>query len=220
MNPLSILRDAWNFYIRHLGAIARLCLPLICLESLAMLGFERWRGTSSEPLQEVLLGLLFYPIYNGALILYLDARSRGLSTRDGDLLAQSLRLWPRLALLTGLSTLLVMLGASLMLLPGIWVMVKLAFADYLLVLRGLAPLEAVKESFRLSRGHFLPILLCVLVVTLPFWLLDGWLHERLGEHPELLANLLLDAASSFLQLFGTVTVFRLFMLREAEPEPQ
>lgn len=218
MNPLSILRDAWHFYTRHLGAIARLCLPLICLESLFLLGFKRYVGLPIEPLQELLLGLLFYPLYNGALILYLDARSRGQPSRTGDLLARALQLWPRLALLTGLSTLLIMFGASLMLLPGIWVMVKLALADYLLVLRGLSPLEALKESFRLSRGYFLPILFCVLVVTLPFWLLEGWLHAQLGENPPQPTGLLLDTASRFLQLFASVALFRLFMLRAAEPD--
>lgn len=219
MNPLSILRDAWYFYSRHLGPIALLCLPPLLLESLTLLGYGRWKGDQAEPLQEILLSLLFYPIYNGALILFLDARSRGLPTRTGELLVQALRLWPSLALLACLSTLLVMLGASLLVLPGLWLMVKLAFAEYLLVLRGLDPLAAMKASFRQSRGYFLPILCCVLVVTLPFWLIDAWLYRQFGERPELLPSLLLDSASGFLQLFGTVVLFRLFMLRDAAQAP-
>ena len=44
MNVLSILRDAWFFYSRNLLSIARLCLPLILLESLARLAIDHLFG--------------------------------------------------------------------------------------------------------------------------------------------------------------------------------
>jgi hypothetical protein len=162
--------------------------------------------------------LLFYPLYSAALILYLDARSNGLHPRGRDLLAASLRLWPRFALLAGLNTLAILLGASLFVLPGLWLMVKLAFAEYLLVLRGLGPMQALHESFVLSTGYFWPMLSCILIVMLPLWLLDG-----LGQTSTLvagnpLASLLLDCTSRFLQLFSGVVLFRLFMLRSTQPD--
>src|SRR3990167_7960446 len=77
-----------------------------------------------------------------------------------------------LPLLAGLSTLAIMLGASLFVLPGLWIMIKLAFAEYLLVLRGLSPIKALHESFELTSGYFWQILTCVLCVMLPLWLLS------------------------------------------------
>ena len=79
----------------------------------------------------------------------------------------------------GLGTLLILLGASLFVLPGIWVMVKIAFAEYLLVLRGLTPLAALKQSFQLTRGHFLLVLGCVMTVLLPVWMLEVWIAAQL-----------------------------------------
>ena len=35
MNPLTVLRDAFHFFSRHLPSIAPLCLPLIAAECLA-----------------------------------------------------------------------------------------------------------------------------------------------------------------------------------------
>lgn len=217
MNPLNILRDSWFFFSRNLVAIASFCLPLVLLESLAQLMIG---GTGEERARvyEVLASLLFYPLYTGALILFLDARSQGYRPRSADLLAMSLRLWPTLAVLVGLSTLLIMLGASLFLLPGLWLMIRLAFGEILVVLRGMTPLAAMRESFRLTAGRrFWLVLGCVMAVMLPLWLFDWWSYRQLGEEPETLAAVLLDSFNGFLQLFANVVLFRLYMLMESRP---
>ena len=217
MNPLHALRDAWYFFSHNLLAIARLCLPLIVLEALLQQQVGAAVAPEARTLYRILTGLLFYPLYTAALILFLDARSNGQSPSARDLLAVSLRLWPAFALLAGLSTLAILLGASLFVLPGLWLMIKLAFAEYLLVLRGLGPLRALHESFEMTSGYFWPMLLCMLGVALPLWLLDGWLQEHQGESADWLLDLALSSLNGFLQLFSTVLVFRLFMLRSALP---
>ena len=217
MNPLHALRDAWYFFSHKLLAIARLCLPLIVLEALLQQQVGAAVAPEARTLYRILTGLLVYPLYTAALILFLDARSNGQSPSARDLLAVSLRLWPAFALLAGLSTLAILLGASLFVLPGLWLMIKLAFAEYLLVLRGLGPLRALHESFEMTSGYFWPMLLCMLGVALPLWLLDGWLQEHQGESADWLLDLALSSLNGFLQLFSTVLVFRLFMLRSALP---
>jgi len=124
--------------------------------------------------------------------------------------------------LSGLGTLLILLGASLFVLPGIWVMVKIAFAEYLLVLRGLTPLAALKQSFLLTRGHFLLILGCVMTVLLPVWMLEVWIAAQLfaDETPSLLPAMLLDGVVGLLQLLPTIMLFRCFMLCSEPPARQ
>ncbi|RJG12079.1 hypothetical protein D3879_01770 [Pseudomonas cavernicola] len=217
MNPLPILRDSWYFFTRNLAAIALLCLPLIALEGLAQQAVGAWSGSEASPVYGLVVGLLFYPLYTGALILFLDARSRGLQPRTADLLAMALRLWPSFAVLAALSTLLIMLGVSLFVLPGLWVMIKLAFAEYLLVLRGLSPLAALRASFQMTTGHFLRILLCILCVMLPLWLLDWLAFSTEDQQPDALLSFVLDCTNGFLQLFASVVLFRLFMLVSHEP---
>ncbi|WP_166360413.1 YciC family protein [Pseudomonas akapageensis] len=216
MNPLSVLRDSLYFFRRNLASIIQLCLPLVVLESVCKQLIDQAIGAETSPAYDVLVGLLFYPLYTAALILFLDARSRGHEPQKRDLLATALRLWPTFALLAAMSTLLIMLGVSLFVLPGMWVMIKLVFAEYLLVLRGLTPLAAMRESFQLSQGHFWRILVCILSVLAPLWLLDG-LSMMVYPEPQTPAlALVLDSVSSFLQLFTSVVLFRLFMLI-AEP---
>ncbi|MCJ0975476.1 hypothetical protein MST27_19080 [Pseudomonas sp. PS1] len=214
MNVLSIFRDACFFYSRNLAAIIRLCLPWILLESGTRLIVDQLLGKGAMPAQELLVGLVFYPFYVGALILYLDARSRGFDPTVREVLARALRLWPALAVLAGLSTLLIMLGASLFVLPGIWIMVRMAFAEYLLVLRGMTPLAALKESFVLTRGRFLLVLGCTLIVLLPVWLLEAGLAASLwhGDTPPGALAVLVDSGLGLLQLLATVVLFRCYML--------
>lgn len=217
MNAFHVLRDAWFFFSHNLPAIARLCLPLVVLEALVQQIVSARVGGEAAAAYGILVGLLFYPLYTAALILFLDARSRGEAPANRDLLAASLRLWPGFALLAGLSTLAIMLGASLFVLPGLWIMIKLAFAEYLLVLRGLSPIKALHESFELTSGYFWQILTCVLCVMLPLWLLSWASQPAEGAQADVLLSLLLDSANGFLQLFASVVLFRLFMLRATLP---
>jgi hypothetical protein len=218
MNPLDVLRDSLYFFKRNLGQIVQLCLPLVMLEALLQQVVDHSTEPDSFPGISVIVGLLVYPLYTAALILFLDARSRGESPRNRDLLAMAASLWPRFALLTALNTVLILLGLSLYFLPGIYLMVTLAFGEYLLVLRGLAPLAAMKESLRMTQGHFLRILLCILCVMGPLWLLKGVTLAAYPEPQNPVVSVLIDSAHSFLQLFTSVVLFRLFMLINPLPE--
>lgn len=217
MNPLSVLRDSFIFFSRNLHSIAPLCLPLIAVECLLRAVVSGLVPAAHSPTYELLVGLVVYPLYSAALILFLDARSQGRRPSLRNLLAASALLWPSFAVLAGLSTLLIMLAASAFVLPALWVMVKLAFAEYLLVLRGLTPLQAMRESFMLTIGHFWSLLACVLLVIVPLWLLDDWTLQLLGEQPDAVGSLLLDILNGFLQLFSTVVLFRCFMLCTPQP---
>lgn len=217
MNPLSVLRDAFLFFTRHLPDIATLCLPLIAAECLVRALVTSLTGPAHAPAFELLVGLIFYPLYSAALILFLDARSRGLRPATRNLLAAAVPLWPSFAVLVGLTTLLIMLAGALFLPLALWLMVKLAFAEFLLVLRQLPPLQALRESFLLSTGHFWSLLVCVLLVIAPLWLLDDWTLKLLGEKPDAMGSLLLDMLNGFLQLFSGVVLFRCFMLCSQQP---
>ena len=215
MNPLSILRDSLYFFRRHLTSIVQLCLPLVVLEALFTQLLQNQLGEQASPAYGMLVSLLFYPLYSAALILYLDTRSNGQLTAKRDLFARAVQLWPSLALLILISSLLIMAGLALFVFPGIWIMINLVFAEYLLVLRGLPVIQSMRESARMTTGHFMRILVCVLAVLAPLWLLDGLLLMAFSE-PQPAVQLALDSLSGFLQLFSSVVLYRLFMLLEAE----
>ncbi|PWB34416.1 hypothetical protein DCO48_06865 [Pseudomonas sp. SDI] len=212
MNPLSVLRDSLYFFRRHLLSIAKLCLPLVFLEALSSQLLYAQLGEDASPAFGMLVSLLFYPLYTGALILYLDARSDGHEPLKRNLLAVAMRMWPSFALLVMLSSLLIMAGVALFILPGIWVMINLVFAEYLLFLRGLTPIAAMRESFQMTTGNFWRILVCMLGVLVPLWLIDGVSLMLLPEPRNPLLEVLVNSANGLLQLFSSVVMFRLYML--------
>ncbi|MDT4869490.1 hypothetical protein FQZ97_1045210 [compost metagenome] len=120
--------------------------------------------------------------------------------------------WPSFAVLAAISTLLIMVGVWMLILPGVYVMIKLAFAEYLLVLEGKSPLDAIKESFELTRGHFFTILSCVLLVMGPIWVVDWFAYRELGDNPDPVGTVLLESFNSFFQLFVSVALYRMFTL--------
>ncbi|WP_426152508.1 hypothetical protein [Pseudomonas sp. DC3000-4b1] len=212
MNPLTILQDSLYFFRAHLGAILKLCLPLLALQSVAEQLVDHSVQSTARGAFDILAGLLFYPIYSAALILYLDARSNGEAPSLGLLLSMGLRLWPRFALLAAFCSLAILLGMALYVLPGLWLMARLAFAEYLLVLRGLTPWAAIKQSFELTRGPFWRVLGCVLVVLVPLWLIDFASAAWVPDDSNLPLSFLVDCGNGVVQLLTTVVLFRLFML--------
>lgn len=212
MNPLIVLRDSFYFFRINLWAILRLCLPLVVCEALARELVARANGPDASVMYDVAVGLLFYPLYTAALILFLDARTDGYEPQGRHLLGKALHLWPRFALMAAISTLLIMFGMWLFVLPGLYLMIKLSFSEYLLVLRNSTPLQAMRESFDLTKGKFWPILFTLLAIMIPLWLLDGLSAMAWADTQPTPVRLLVDSVNSFLQLLPTVVLFRLFML--------
>ncbi|WP_314918082.1 YciC family protein [Pseudomonas helleri] len=212
MNPLTVLRDSLYFIQRNLGQVITLCLPLVILEAVLQYVVDDAVGPNASQGYALIVGLLVYPLYTGALIVFLDARSRGESPSNRDVLARALSLWPKFALLAAISTLLIVLGLSMFFIPGIYLTVVLAFSEYNLVLRGQPPLTAIKSSLIMSRGHFWRIFVCILAVMGPLLLLKQLSFSLVPEDTSAVVTVALESFNSFLQLFLSVVLFRLFML--------
>jgi len=131
MTPQQILRDAWYFYSRNFLQIALLCGPLMLLEALSAHYWESLSGSKMGMAEGLLVALMFSPLYQAVLIYFMASRSSGEPLNAGQLYSAALRIWPLYALLISLGLLLKGLGLMMLIVPGIWIAVKLSFADYL-----------------------------------------------------------------------------------------
>ena len=110
-------------------------------------------------------------------------------------------------------TILVVIGLFLFIIPGIWLMVRLAFSKFLLVLNHVAPIDAMRQSLVLSKSRFWLMFKCMYVVIVSVFLLNvlvGIVIAQLGSG--LVAIVAVASVFGILSLYLTVVMFRIFML--------
>ncbi|RJQ67968.1 MAG: hypothetical protein C4519_23690 [Desulfobacteraceae bacterium] len=208
-----ILTDAYTFFGQHFFQIAALCLPFIFATTLSdfMLG-AIYRSGPMALVAPLALNLLVYPIYTAALIQLMARRARKEHPKNGDLIMAALQQWVPLLMLKAIMVFLVGLGISLLIVPGIWLGVRLAFAEFYLVLFGMTPKEAIIKSLQSTRNQFLLILILFMATYVPILLL-GLTTDQIVR--TIAANdffrIIVNAGWSLIGLLVHVVLFRAFM---------
>lgn len=214
MRTTEVLSDSYRFWSGNLSQITSLCLPFVFASALLGHVLERsWEGNwiigGYLPL---FVDVLVYPVYGGALILYIASRTKGKSPGNVEVLTAAISIWFPLFVLTAIGTTLFLGGLLLLVLPGIWVLVRLAFSSFLLVLTNATPIEAIRQSVELTRNQFWPLFKCIVAVLAPIWILDlvlAYVARQLGNSFEM--KVAIETATGFLALFLTVVLFRTLM---------
>lgn len=154
-------------------------LPLMLLGVLAIL-------VPSAGLLSLLASMVFFlavPLWNGAL---LHALGR-LSDRGEIDIAEAYRaasaMYYRMLPVLLLSLLAVFGGFLLLILPGIYLGMRLSLAQCVCVFEGAQPVDSLKRSWALTRGTEAELLAYVMVVWGPPLLLDFLGNTMLGPEP-------------------------------------
>jgi hypothetical protein len=123
-----------------------------------------------------LLGLALELLFWSALLLRQSALAQGQPGNVGLELRTALARLPRLALLFFLCAFLLVTGLLLLIVPGLYLMVPLAFAPVCLLLLPAGVLEAIRAGIRLVRGHWWRtsiVLTVAVIITFVFYVLTG-----------------------------------------------
>jgi len=208
-----IMTDAIQFFVRHLVQIATLCLPFLLLTAAFQYVLnEAYPSNPAAFVAPMLLSLLVYPIYTAALIQLMARRARQEKPGSGELILSALPRWSALLMLRVIIAFLLLLGFSLFVIPGVWIMVRISFAEIYLVLFGLSPREALEKSSRTTAGNFWLILALLALTYLPILILILTMNQVLQNmSPNALLEIAVVTGWSFLELFVPVVVFRAFM---------
>ena len=209
-----ILSDSYFFYLRNFRQIASLCLPFLVLDAILELLF-----INSQNFQSLywVSFVAIYPIYTAALILFMAKSASQEHPRNMDIIAASLKLWWPFYLLTVIHLALGVVGLFLFIIPGVWVIVRLSFAEFYLILNGLTPWEAIRQSFESTKKYFW-YLLSFFAITI---FCDGVSDYLIGQAFHAANNfsilfIAVSAAVSFIMLFFDVVLFRIFMATVVE----
>ena len=172
---------------------------------------EPWENS----LVNVLAAALFEPMATGTAIYFIASRSDGSFISVYDCFMKSWEPYSRLVVCYLLITGLIIFGFSLYLLPGIYLFYKLIFAEYVVVVEGKNPGDAIVSSFTQSGGQtqlILPSFIVIFVMLLG----GGWLIEAVvnvlggGDAVRMLSA----AFKAPLIAFTTLVGFRLYSLSQ------
>lgn len=218
-----ILLDSLNFSLKNLQQIVTLCLPFI----LSVLVFDSLLVKATQlPLAVAIVGQvtiesIVYSIYMGAMIQLMARRAGNERPQNSDLILAAIQQLAPFLSLRMIELFLIVFGLQLMILPAIWLIVRLAFAEFHLVLFKVTPWEAVKRSFMDTRTHFWLVFTLFVVISLPALMI---LALVIGPDPETaLSNNSLRIGmyilASFIELFVRISLFRTFMQVVKEQPP-
>lgn len=186
--------------------ILAICLPWLVLQSLILLQVE-----SALPGQEawpLLVELAITPLFTTALLLYIRSCENVVQLSILEIWRLAIGFWPAMAVLTALSTLMILLGFSFFIIPGIYILIKLAFAECYLVFERQNPLRAMISSLRGTDGRFWHLFSNIIVLVIPIVALELWMSSHMPE--EALGRFFLTLLVDTLQLSVTMVAYRLY----------
>lgn len=122
---------------------------------------------------------LFSSLAGVMLILMVEGFATGKSISFAEMIAKGLKLLPAILASSVVAGILVLLGTTLLIIPGIIIAVYLSFYMNAIALRAKGPIEALKYSFALVKGKwwtvfgvFFLVFILVLVISILFELLS------------------------------------------------
>ncbi|WP_417584454.1 YciC family protein [Nitrincola sp.] len=212
------LRQSFFFFKQHLLTLAAIQLPFLALIGLLSF-FLQGDLTSSEDVASsgfLLLGLLqlaLLPLYWGATIFYMQSVLDGKPLSVMSAISLGMSSWGRLLLTYILNGFAVLLGLIMLVIPGVYVGVRLAFADYVCVLEGKSATQSLKQSWSQTQPYFWMLLQGFVIIFLCLLLIEMLIQQIFGSTlPGTLLSLLVDFCGVMLTVFG----FRVFSVMREE----
>ncbi|ROS05353.1 hypothetical protein EDC56_0883 [Sinobacterium caligoides] len=210
------LADSWRFFKQHWLAICSLLLPfavpldiLSTAASQFALHDEAYRHA---PAMVNILEALLYPIFQGALILYVAETIRGQHHSNGEYYRRALQFWLPLFLVYIVSALAMIVGFMLFIIPGFIILSRLAFAEFYCLFDRTTSTVALNTSWQKTRPQqwllFKGIVSIFILIMLPLLTVE-YLLNTLGLWQPSFAAITAIIASMLSSLF-IIFAFRVF----------
>jgi len=225
MLSLTYLQQSVFFFRQHLGMIAKIQLPFL----ITINGLAQWFDIYSEKEQIAqqfavlsILNLTILPLYWSATIVYMQSVLEGRPLSAFQSLTLGLSRWRPLLLAFILTGCAVFGGLMFIIVPGIFIGVRLAFADYICVVEKKSALQSLKQSWQDTDDYFWPLLQGLVILYLGIELINYPVVSffQSMEDRQFLIELPILAALDLLSALITVFAFRMYCLMREETRPQ
>lgn len=218
MNNLNkLLVETWNFYRGNLWGICTVIMPFIVPLTilLSVLGYYSEGEPTASFWAAYMLGVVVYPVYQGAMILYFSSVLTGKYLRPGQYYLLAIKFWLPMMVLNICSSVALAIGFMLLILPGLIVMGRIAYAEFYCIFQDKGGVEAFSESWKATEEKQW-LLIGGMIAIFAFTSLPIYGIEFVLEHTELanpLFTFVLEIIHSLLMPLFTIFAFRLYTLQ-------
>ncbi len=209
------LADTWYFYRKHFISLCVILLPLTLPIDIidTVLEFSPEGVISDDaPILLWLFSMLLYPLYQGAVILFLAQKVNGKNASIKAHYIQSWRYYGPLLMVYLLSSLAMAAGFMLLIIPGFFIAARLMFAEIYCVFEDNKSLEAISlsiESCRAYQSLFLATLLIYITfIAGPLIAVEYLLQQQLIWSWPL--SLMVNVVSTLTTPLMTIFAFRVY----------
>ncbi|MBW4605018.1 MAG: hypothetical protein KME29_37090 [Calothrix sp. FI2-JRJ7] len=217
MNPLKLLLNSFTYTIPIYGLLLLLTLPSFILDNFLVLDLSTWLKFPFLIIIIYLANLILSIWIVGAVIYYVYhyLTKQKVSIIQG--LQHSFKKIEQLILGSLMCSGLVLLSLILLVIPGVYILVKFNFFPYAIVIENCTAKEGINRSSDLVRGYwwsvFLGILVILLLTYFPNYLSSQIilkLYSNIEDaNAEMIGNILGFLVSPFRQVYHALLFIRL-----------
>lgn len=215
------LKDSWFFFKNHAIAISIIVLPIVVpIEIISALYQNVVASDSalSKELIPVFIGLLVNPVYSVAIIFYMVSAISSEKVDTKTLWKMGVKFWLPFLFLSVIMGTAILFGLVLLLVPGILLAVRYSFADFDLLLNKNTPLDAMKNSWNLSREYMWVILGGLTIISIALYV-PHYLVSSLFEDSSMASKIFTSATNiiyAVLNVIYTIFTFRIYELAKVK----
>ncbi len=211
---LKIIRESWNYYLRHIRSIFLVMIPVFAVIDLfyALNPINIDELSDSQGIMFSLIPLILLPLYQAALIVLFKSRYDGANLTTSQCYHFGSKAFVRLLLMYIVMGIAAFCGLMLLILPGIYLIGRFCLAECFCVLEEKSYFNALSLSWAATKQHQWPIifgyLLVIILQVLPTYFVSNLLGNL--EIENVVTDFLVGAMSSILMVFVTAYVFRVY----------
>lgn len=229
MNAFDYIKHSFFFFRQNIKTIAAIQLPFLILLNGFMIWMEM-NTDSSESMEEIrsqmaysaLISLTLLPVYWGATILFVQSKLEDRPLSAFQALYASLSFWRTLLLVFLLSGMAIFGGLLLFIIPGIYIGIRLAFADYICVIEKRGIMDSLKQSWADTSDYFWTLFQGLVVLYPAIQILEWSFVSYFAKMEErsLIMELPIFVAIDLLSVITVIFGFRIYTLMRSEIRPE
>lgn len=166
---IEYLRQSIFFFRSNFYNICQIQLPFLVALNVFFLftsvtDIENTAALLKAQFTQSVIGMLIMPIYWAATIFYMQSTVSGKPFTASQCINAGLKKWPVLFVVFFLSSLGIFTGLMFLILPGIYVAIRLSIADYICTLEDVSAWQSVKKSWNQTAEYMMPLFLGIVLI--------------------------------------------------------